>query len=187
MDKKQGFDAPASQDGLSQAEPEVSALRASIPSVEALHRFVCGQGFGFGEKREPWEYVTAYREAMIADGWEAEPTYPSHEPLESAARLKRDGFVCLMLSRSKGPKEEREERHRGLKQYETKIHIWGPDRLAITPPFPYSFEGCVDGATRCHACGKRGVETQRVNFAGRVCAECLPEQRRLTERPGWCN
>lgn len=155
---------------------------------EQLHRFVTdGSHYGFGESRDPWEYVTAYREQMVADGWGVEPTYGDHEPLESAARLTRDGFVCQILTRDKGPNEAREPRNQGLKRYETTIHIWGPDRLAIKPPYPYSFEACVAATSHCSACGARGVATERVGFAGRVCAACLPGQRRQIETPGWCD
>lgn len=43
--------------------------------------------------------INAWREAAIADGWSAEPTYKT-EPIERAMRLKRDGYVVQTITRA---------------------------------------------------------------------------------------
>jgi hypothetical protein len=135
--------------------------------------------FGFTDDESMWLAVQHWRDAALADGWSIAPTYGDHEPVESAARLTRPGgWVVQVLSR------DRRETGRG-KAFEATIHAWGPDGLAVTPPPIYDFAAMQSGLRTCLACGATDVATQRVNFAGRVCITCLPEQRRLTERPGW--
>lgn len=155
---------------------------------ELVHKEITGAGasqFGyFGEDPRYNEHVAAYRDAMVADGWSIEPTY-RHEPVESAARLVREGFVCQILTRDKGASETREPRDRGLKRYEASLSMWGPDRLALRPPYPYSFAACEARTRTCHDCGKSDVPTERVGFAGRVCADSLPAARKRVETPGW--
>ncbi len=158
-----------------------------MTAINAIHSLVAGrEGFGFGNDPEPLEYVRAYRDEMVADGWSITPTYGS-EPADVSATLKRDGFICLLLARDKGSDEDRPERLKGLKRYETKISMWGPDGLAIRPPSPYSFEACLASTRSCSACQAKDVDTVRVGFAGRVCKTCLPTERARIERPGWDN
>lgn len=121
--------------------------------------------------------VEQYRDAAVADGWKISPTY-GNEPVTSAAKLRRDGFVMSVLAR---------RRTGGRYKYEAGIHIWGPDGLGVEPPPIYSFAAIVAGTRRCSACGKGDVETTRFSFAGRCCRDCLPEMRRQHEQPGWCD
>lgn len=136
--------------------------------------------FGFSNDRSHLDSVVAYRDAAVADGWSIRGTYEPSESVERAARLQRDGFVMQVLTR------DNSERAHG-KKFEASVHIWGPDGLAVTPPPLYDFAEIAARTRVCSACKKRDVDTERYSFAGRCCAECLPEMRRRHERPGWCD
>lgn len=129
------------------------------------------------ERRTFVERAHKWREAAIADGWQAEPTYGDHEPLEQAWKLRRDGFTIQGLSRPGSDKM----------LPSADVHIWGPDGLAIEPPAEYDFAAIVRGSQTCSECGAHPVTTERVAFANRVCAECAPDARRRYETPGWCD
>lgn len=161
-------------------------MTAEVDQRAIAHAKMQASDFGF-QDRDIWHsHVVQYRDEMVADGWSIEPTYGS-EPVESASRLKRQGFVSLILTRDKGPVEDREPRNKGLRRYEAQVSIWGPDGLAITVPYPYSFAACVANTRKCSGCKATEVPTERVGFAGRVCASCLPDARRRIETPGWCD
>jgi hypothetical protein len=135
----------------------------------------------FGFTNDP-EHIASVREfvaAAVADGWSIEPTYPGHETVEQACRLRRDGYLALCLMREKAVG--------ATWHYETSVHLWGPDGLYIEPPYPYDFAAIEAGRRRCMGCGKANVETRRVGFAGRCCDACLPELRKQHEYPGWTN
>lgn len=148
--------------------------------MNEAHKEVCGGMFGyFGTDETRLDYVRQYVAAMEADGWTKEPTYKT-ENVDRAAKLRREGFVCSVLMRDNRNRPD----HKGAK-LEVSISMWGPDGLAITPPSPYLFEACVANTRQCLQCGATDVETQRVGFAGRVCAKCHPETARRIETPGW--
>lgn len=133
----------------------------------------------FGYSNDP-NHIASVREfvaAAVADGWSIEPTYPSHETAEQACRLRRDGYVALCLMR--------ELPAGGRWRFNTCVHLWGPDRLAITPPYPYDFAAIQAGLRTCLSCGRADVDVQRAGFAGRYCAICLPAERKAQEYPGW--
>lgn len=117
------------------------------------------------------ERASAFREAAIADGWR--PTDDTGE------HFMKDGYAMHVLSRDEGPE------HHGLYRYHTSVAIWGPDGMAIAPPNLYDWKTIQAGITTCNYCGKKGIEPQRVSFAGRCCIECLPGLRDSLERPGW--
>lgn len=133
--------------------------------------------FGFTNDAAHVEAVRAFVQAAVADGWSIEPTYPTHESVESAARLKRDGYVLMVLSRDRGETS----RYR----YEAKVSGWGPDGLSIRVPKTYSWDAITSEPTTCRHCGATGVETFRYSFAGRACPVCVPGLRAMYERPGW--
>lgn len=120
--------------------------------------------------------VTVWRNAAIADGWRAEATYGDSEPIERAATLTRDGFKCMILTRTM---------EHGW--YEAGVSIWGPDRLAITPPLTYDWDAIVAGLRKCGYCNATDVGTMRVSFAGRCCSDCRPMVSAQLEEPGWCD
>jgi hypothetical protein len=128
------------------------------------------------ERRTFVELAHRWREAAIADGWQAEPTYGDHEPLEQAWKLRRDGYTIQGLSRPGSDKM----------LPSAAVHIWGPDGLAIKPPVEYDSAAILRGSETCSECGAHPVKTERVAFANRVCADCAPDARRKYETPGWC-
>lgn len=133
--------------------------------------------FGFTNDPERLAAAKAWRDAAIADGWAATPTYGDHEAQDSACTLDRDGFRVQVVSRVHKPGERW--------MFTASVEIWGPDRLAIRTPDTYNWSAIQSALQHCNYCHKDGVATQRVGFAGRCCAECLPEQRNRAERPGW--
>ena len=118
----------------------------------------------------------AWREAAIADGWESRPTY-EHEDEMTAFRLTRDGFIIQGLARPEGE----------LSVGSGELHCWGPDGLAIEVGETYDWEAIQRAVCTCGYCGERPVKTERVGFAGRCCAKCLPEMRAKIETTGWTN
>lgn len=135
--------------------------------------------FGFTNDKSQWDAAIAFRDAAIADGWTAEPYFPN-ESFDQASRLSRDGFICSILTRDKRETV-------GTKwKFQAKVNIWAPDGLAIAVPMVYDSAVILSSQRRCQYCKAEDVDTQRVGFAGRCCANCLPEKRKQIERPGWC-
>lgn len=135
--------------------------------------------FGFTNDERNLKAVMQFRDAAVADGWSIRPTYSS-EDVSRACTLERDGFKMLILTR-----DNRMES--GRWKFNTEIHMWAPDRLAVAVPPFYDFEEIVRRTRTCASCKAENVDTQRYSFAGRCCAECLPKMRAATEGPGWCN
>ena len=123
--------------------------------------------------------VGQWKADAVADGWHSAPLYPPNgftitsEYLQeiNAAQLTKDGWVAFVLNQSK----------------RKSIVVWGPDGLGVLPSYPYSWEKLQAGLRRCNYCGSENVSTSRVSFAGRCCSDCLPEQKRILEYPGWTN
>lgn len=129
--------------------------------------------------------VRAWVESAKRDGWGSGTTYTS-ESIDWAVRLERDGFVIQALMRPAGTfpyPGAREPR----KKDEAGLSLWGPDGMAILPPEVYDWQAIKDGMRRCNYCKKSDVETKRVSFAGRSCADCLPAKRKELEYEGWTN
>lgn len=129
------------------------------------------------------EDAAAFRDAAVADGWTIRPTY-DHEPQHSAASLDRDGWHMSVLTRTDsdfpvGPNSV------------GSVSLWGPDRAHVETPDVYSMEALEKGLRECGYCDRKDVDTFQVAFASRVCAECLPEQKRIQEwtsgTSSWCS
>lgn len=150
---------------------------AEIETVES-RPYICKDMFGFTNDKTQFEAVALWVADAVADGWSIRPTY--NEPVERAATLEKDGFKIQVINRS-----ESNGRKPGNWYSESKISIWGPDRLAIPTPRFYDFKKLSERLTYCPVCKTSGVETQRFSFAGRCCAKCLPEMQRQHEYPGW--
>lgn len=149
---------------------------------------MANKSFLLAKEREVQMKVLAnavlWRENAVADGWSIEPTYPASldpngnkgEDVNRAATLKREGFLAMVFTRTYPSGH-----------IEASVSVWGPDGLALPAFVEYSWDALVAGQRTCLECGATDVDTQRVNFAGRVCATCLPEARKRTEKPGWCD
>lgn len=135
--------------------------------------------FGFTNDDADLEAARKWVADAVADGWTIEPTYAS-EPAERAASLWKDGYHVLALMRDNSE-------HKYKYKHEAQINLWGPDGLAIKAPSVYDFALIEAGNRRCGECGKTDVDTQRVGFAGRCCAEGLPAAQKKYEYPGWTN
>lgn len=133
--------------------------------------------FGFTNDSAKLKAAQDYRDAAAADGWAIRPTYGS-ESMDRASTLTRDRFVMQALTRDNSEKG-------GKWKHEAQISIWGPDGLAIRPPETYDFAEISARTRRCLYCKAEDVETERVGFAGRCCAKCLPAMRAKIETPGW--
>lgn len=133
--------------------------------------------FGLTNSDAQFDAANAWREAAIADGWTASPSYEG-EPATSMCDLKRDGFHIRVASRLE----------KGRWKYMAQVTGWGPDGMSIRLPTVYStFQLIQQQVRHCADCGKDDVDTFRVGFAGRVCAVCLPEARKKCEYPGWAD
>jgi hypothetical protein len=135
--------------------------------------------FGFTNNDARLRAAEAFRDAATADGWSMRATYGS-EPIERASTLTRDGYTMQVLTRDNSEKK-------GKWKHEAQISIWGPDGLAINPPEIYDFAKLKSLTRHCNYCKTDDVDTQRVGFAGRCCAACLPAMRAKIETPGWTN
>jgi hypothetical protein len=150
------------------------------PGVAPGREKEMGMDFGFTNDVADLEAVRQWVADAVADGWDIEPTYRV-EPVGRAARLTRDGYIAMALMRDNSGETGRRWR------YEANVSVWGPDGLAISVPRKYDFALIEKAVRRCGECGKEDVDTQRVGFAGRTCAGCLPEARKKHEYPGWTN
>lgn len=131
---------------------------------------------GFTDDASRLERVREFRDAARDDGWASEPTY-ENEAEDSHATMSRDGFTLHAMCRE----------GRGAWKYCAQISIWGPDGVAVETPETYSMDAVIAGLRRCEFCNAKDVETHRVAFANRSCGDCLEEQRRIHETPGWCS
>ncbi len=141
--------------------------------------------FGFTNDEKRLTAAHVYREICIQNGWTASSMYGTHESIERAAKLMKDGFVTQIISRE----------HTKLQKskYEVSISIWGPDRLALPSPeymvfdkygtFIYDFDRIKKCTRICNYCGTQNVETARVGFAGRACLSCQPKEE--AKLPKW--
>ena len=118
--------------------------------------------------------VRQWVEAAKNDGWDVQPTYPNHEPVEKAARGEKDGWVFQAIMR--GNKGD-------------SLTVWGPDSLVVRAYSPYNWETLQEGLNHCNLCDADGVETIRYSFAGRCCRECAshPDHNKKYHFPGWCD
>jgi hypothetical protein len=116
----------------------------------------------------------AWREAAMADGWSSQPTY-EHESELTAFRLVRDRFQVQGLARP----ETKDTVGSG------EISCWGPDGLHVPVGETYDWPAILRAVETCQYCKAHPVKTERVGFAGRCCAACLPDMRRRIETPGW--
>lgn len=132
--------------------------------------------WGFTNDEARLQAAVAWWEAARADGWTSTPLYPKFEAETAAAEITKLCFKGHVLMRRKDS---------GKWHFEAQIHLWGPDGLTIAAPNVYDWEKVIAGMLTCNACGATPVETHRYSFAGRCCAECLPEMRAKHERPGW--
>lgn len=136
--------------------------------------------FGFTNDPERLLAVIAWRDAAVADGWTIEPTYPKTETVDQAAKLHRDGWVALVLTRGR---EGSPHSHRWY--YEAQVSVWAPDSLAVRPGDVYSWEALQAATRSCNNCNATEVKTFGYSFAGRCCEACLPAMRLQHEYPGW--
>ena len=127
------------------------------------------------------EIVKKWVQDAISDGWSSEPTYGKHESIETAVKLKKDGFQVSAIMR------ERPENKRS--PYDVSINAWGPDGVCVQIPEVYSMADLVTALGFCEICGKKDVKTVRLAFANRACVECRnkPEVLKKYEYPGWCD
>lgn len=132
---------------------------------------------------EQLRHVQKFRDDAVKDGWSIKPTYSSHESVESASSLSKNGFSMLILTRT----HDLNKYPNVNNLYEVDISIWGPDELAIEVPDRYDMQKIIDGMRFCKQCGKTDVDTFRYSFAGRCCKDCLPALREEYEQPGWCD
>lgn len=156
---------------------------ASIPgdttAESAAYPYTPKGDYGFrsaGEAEAALAGVRQWRADAIAAGWAHEPTYGSSESEERAMRLHGpSGWTAQTIAR---PNE---------KGAQASIHVWGPDGLAVSVPPFFDMRVLTAATRRCSRCKAENVETQRVGFAGRVCAACITDARKEVERPGWNN
>ena len=132
--------------------------------------------FGFTNDDQVYRNIIEFREKALLDGWSIEPVY-KNESVETASKLMRDGFKMMIFAR----------KDIGKWKYEAQISIWGPDRMTIEVPEKYNFDEIKSGMMKCHYCLKHPVKTMCVGFCGRCCSDCLPEQKKQQEYPGWCD
>ena len=109
--------------------------------------------FGFTNDKKQLEAVRRYVADAVADGWSIAPTY-QNESVDRAARLKREGFVMQVLMRTHEP-----SLHKW--QFEAKVHLWGPDGLALNPPAAYNFAEIEKSTRTCNHCGATDIHTVR--------------------------
>jgi len=146
--------------------------------------------FGFTNNVGIFDAVRAWRDAAIADGWQVQPTYPAPDPvpgpefgpnayrgeaMERACTLRRAGYTVHVITRT----------NVGKWKFEAKLSAWCPDGMAIGLPREYDLAAIVSAVRRCNYCKRENVDTERVGFAGRYCATCLPTVRKRVEYPGW--
>ena len=130
-----------------------------------------------------FQKANEFRNAALADGWIAKPTYAPHEPIESAASLKHsEGYKMMIITRDNIP-----EYPNAKNRYEIDISIWGSDGLHIDTPPEYNMQMIRNGTKKCDNCKQIVDKTFRYSFAGRCCEQCLPKMREQYEKSGWCD
>lgn len=178
FDPSKYFPLPTTVDGLYSDHPTQRTAHGSPMNVLNRQRW-----YEIARDRaDHCDIVARWGLAAVADGWEQSKLY-SGEPLDRACRLYRDGFSAQVICR-RGTGPDEPNRNLGIGE----IHIWGPDGLQIVVPLVYpGWEYFPRSLFHCSQCHRVDRPTVRVSFAGRVCEECLPSARAVSERPGWDN
>lgn len=137
--------------------------------------------FGFTNDKDIFEWVKAFRDDAVNDGWVITSTYP-FESIDRVSNLSKDGFKLMILSRDNSDKN-------GKWKYEAQVNAWGNDGMVIRISLfqKYLWDYLVAGLRKCKNCGSENVDTFNYSFAGRCCAKCLPEMKKKHEYPGWCD
>lgn len=142
--------------------------------------------FGFTNDEAQYRQVKAWRDAAVADGWSVEPTYAPQgkskgEPVESAAKLHRDGWTASILTRDNQDKPGRKWK------YEAQVSVWDPNGRGVAPGATYDWDRLREDSLRCDKCGTLVDRVHHVGFANKACADCLPAMREKMEYPGWAD
>jgi hypothetical protein len=122
-----------------------------------------------------------YLEELRQDGWEIKHQYEENDPFFTATK---EGFKIMIDCRLHPNATITPTFSKGIL---ARIHAWGPDEIAIEPPFPYEWLKFKEAVFICEFCGKKVDKTYRVGFANRSCANCLPKARQELEKSGWCD
>lgn len=116
-----------------------------------------------------------YLEALRADGW--------------VIKSKGDHFLagknrfkCTISCKEYPKAREGSTFSKGLY---SRICMWGPDKLILKPPLPYSWKQTQKNLHLCDFCGKYARKVVRVAFVNRSCEKCAPAARLRLETPGW--
>jgi len=136
--------------------------------------------FGFTNDERRFQDAVEFRKSLQKDGWTtSSPTPQGTESTEIWSKHEKEGFIARILTRTHEPNHKF--------KYQVTVSLWGPDRLAIKPPYVYDWEFIKAGVRTCNECGAQDVETFRFSFAGRACAKCIPALKEKYEKPGWCD
>lgn len=126
--------------------------------------------FGYTNDISRLAWAQEYGMTAQADGW---------LPERSSGWYTRDSFIMVI--------EAKETPKSPVGKYHAEVTIWGPDGLQIEVPETYDMDAIRAALRVCMYCHRTDIDTQRVGFAGRVCADCLPAQRKLQEFRGWAD
>lgn len=126
--------------------------------------------FGYTNDISRLAWAREYEASAQADGW---------LPEFRSGWYTRDSFI-IAVKAEETPKSP-------VGKYRAEVTIWGPDGLQIEVPEAYSMDTIRAALRVCMYCHRSDINTQRVGFSGRVCADCLPEQRKQQEFRGWAD
>jgi len=141
----------------------------------------------------PTDYLP-FIKAAIADGWSIEPTYESENVMRAGTLKKAAGegneWHLTYINR---PEMTCYNDPEFKKLFGGRIHMWGPDGLAIpidekdTENGGYDWTALQAALRTCGYCHATNVETTRISFAGRCCLACRNDKEltRKVEYPGW--
>lgn len=132
--------------------------------------------YGYTNDVKYFNEANEFVRAAVEDGWELKPRYAGESTMR-ACELNRDGFVIAVITR----------KNVGKWKYHVSVHAWAPDKLAIKLPVVYNSETFTKAMSTCNICDKEVDKTYRYSFAGRACADCLPQAQKEHEQPGWCD
>jgi hypothetical protein len=114
-----------------------------------------------------------FREDAVNDRWTLVPMLES-STAEQHGKLTRDGYVMHIVAATYPQKD-------GSINYDSRITIWGPDKLQIRLTSAiYSWDEIQAGLRSCCLCHAEDVDTGQYGFAGRCCKSC---ETRLRKAP----
>ncbi len=96
--------------------------------------------------------ILPYLAAAVLDHW----TLTTGALSDQRCQLEREGFTLI--------------------RFPSGLHLYGPDKLAVTVPEHYSWEAIQNNLLLCNLCHRYTNKIESYSYAGRACLDCASKE-----------